>query len=100
MTSYGLGAALIFFSLAWLYWHAYRKQDRLEMDSYETFTTMISVQTNLLLGSIPAMSAILSVIGVNYIICGFIYMLYPIVMFTFGHIVRKKSRILFPKNED
>ncbi len=99
MTSYGLGASLIFLSLSLLYRHAYKRSEALGMGDYETFTTKISVQTNLLLSSIPALSAIMAVSGVNYIICGFIYMLYPPVMITFGRIVRRRSSVLFPEND-
>lgn len=101
MTAYGAGATLIFLAMAWLYRHAYRKRDELELNEYEAFATKISLWQNLLMSSIPFLSTIVAYFHIfgygalNFGIAGFIYMLYPPVMMTFGYRVKKKSKKLF-----
>lgn len=101
MTAYGAGATLIFLAMAWLYRHAYRKRDELELNEYEAFATKISLWQNLLMSSIPFLSTIVAYFHIfghgalNFEIAGFIYMLYPPVMMTFGYRVKKKSKKLF-----
>lgn len=101
MTAYGMGATLIFTSMAWLYRHAYRKREELGLNAYETFETKASLNQNLLMGLIPFLSTIVAYLhpfgtgALNFSIAGFIYMLYPPVMFTFGFRMKKKSRQLF-----
>ena len=97
MTSYGLGAAVIFLSLAWLYRHAYNQRELLNLSEYEKFSTTVSIKTNLLMSAIPILSSILSISGISYIIAGFTYMLYPFVMIPYGIMVRKKGSRLFPE---
>ena len=101
MTAYGAGATLIFMAMAWLYRHAYKKREELELNEYETFATRVSLLQNLLMSSIPFMSTMIAFLhpfghgALNFGIAGFIYMLYPPVMITFGYRVRKKTRALF-----
>ncbi|MEQ9229512.1 MAG: TMEM175 family protein [Cyclobacteriaceae bacterium] len=99
MMIYGLGAAFIFFTLTMLYRHAYRKKAELELNEYELFETKSAIGTNILLGSIPFFSFLVAAIGgagqLTYIISGFSYMLYPIVMPIYGSIVRKRQKKLF-----
>ena len=101
MTAYGAGATFIFLALSWLYRHAYKKRDELELNEYEVFATKSSLWQNLLMSSIPFLSTIVAFLhpfgngAVNFAIAGFIYMLYPPVMITFGYKMRKKSEKLF-----
>lgn len=101
MTAYGAGATLIFMAMAWLYRHAYRKRDELELDEYEVFSTKVSLWQNLLMSSIPFISTVIAFLhpfgygAVNFGIAGFIYMLYPPVMITFGIRMKKRSQKLF-----
>lgn len=103
MTAYGGGASLIFMSMAWLFRHAYKKREALDLNHYETFSTKISISQNLLMGSIPFLSTIIAFLhpfgngAVNFSVAGFIYILYPPVMITFGQIVKRKSQKLFPE---
>ncbi|WP_420576360.1 TMEM175 family protein [Ekhidna sp.] len=101
MTAYGAGATLIFMAMTWLYREAYKKREELELNEYETFSTKVSLWQNLLMSSIPFLSTIVAFLhpfgygALNFAIAGFIYMLYPPVMITFGYRVKKKSRKLF-----
>ncbi|MEQ9466082.1 MAG: TMEM175 family protein [Ekhidna sp.] len=101
MTAYGAGATLIFMTMAWLYRHAYKKRDELELDDYESFATKVSLWQNVLMSAIPFLSTITAFFhpfgqgALNFAVAGFIYMLYPPVMITFGYRVRKKSKQLF-----
>lgn len=98
MTAYGIGAMLIFLTLSLLYKHAYKRREDLELDDYEVFVTKTSFTHNLLMSSIPFLSSIISIFQIfgdgpiNYIIAGFIYMLYVPVMFTFGRMVSKRMK--------
>lgn len=101
MTAYGAGATMIFMAMAWLYRHAYNKREQLELDKYETFSTKVSLVQNLLMGAIPFLSTVIAFLhpfghgALNFGTAGFIYMLYPPVMITFGYRVKKKSKKLF-----
>ncbi len=101
MTAYGAGATFIFLALSWLYRHAYKKRNELELNEYEIFATKSSLWQNLLMSAIPFLSTIVAFLhpfgkgALNFAIAGFIYMLYPPIMMTFGHIIRKKSKKLF-----
>lgn len=98
MSAYGLGAMLIFLTIAFLYKHAYKKRDALKLNEYEVFATKTSYTHNLLMSSIPFLSFIVSIFEVfgnsqlNSSIAGFLYMLYIPVMFTFGRIVSKRAK--------
>lgn len=101
MTAYGAGATLIFLAMTWLYRHAHKKREELELNEYETFQTKVSLIQNLLMSSIPFLSTITAFFhpfghgAWNFGIAGFIYMLYPPVMITFGYKVRKRTKKLF-----
>lgn len=100
MTAYGAGATLIFLSTAWLYQHAFKKREALELSAYEIFSTKVSILQNLLMGTIPFLSTVIAFLHpfgegqLNFAIAGFIYLLYPPVMITFGQIVKRKSKKL------
>ncbi|MEQ8905115.1 TMEM175 family protein [Ekhidna sp.] len=101
MTAYGTGATFIFMAMAWLYRHAYKKREQLELNKYETFTTKVSLLQNLLMGAIPFLSTMVAFLhpfghgAWNFGIAGFIYMLYLPVMITFGYLVDRKTKQLF-----
>lgn len=101
MTAYGAGATLIFMAMTWLYRHAYKKRDELELNDYESFATKVSLWQNLLMSSIPFLSTVIAFLhpfghgALNFGIAGFTYMLYPPVMLIYGSRVRKKSKELF-----
>lgn len=99
MMVYGLGAALIFFTLAMMYLHAYCRRLKLDLNDYEKQMTRISIRTNVLLGGIPTLSFLISVIfgphGWVMAVSGFTYMLYPIIMPTYGTLARKKLKKKF-----
>lgn len=98
MTAYGLGAMLIFLTLAVLYWHAYKQREALELNEYEIFATKTSFVHNLLMSSIPFLSSMISIFEVfgdsqlNSSIAGFLYMLYIPVMFAFGRVVSRRMK--------
>jgi uncharacterized membrane protein len=96
MQVYGLGAALIFLTLALLYKQALSKKQALELTPYEEFSTRSSLKANLLLASVPFISFLAAWLGGNgqfaMILSGGIYMIYPIIMYIFG--VREKRKIL------
>lgn len=101
MTAYGAGATFIFMAMTWLYRHAYRKREELDLNEYESFTTKVSLWQNLLMSSIPFLSTLVALLhpfghgALNFGIAGFTYMLYPPVMIIFGYKVKKRSRKLF-----
>ncbi|WP_420317489.1 TMEM175 family protein [Ekhidna sp.] len=101
MTAYGAGATLIFMALTWLYREAFKKREALELNEYELFATKVSLYQNLLMSTIPFISTIIAFFhpfgygALNFGIAGFIYMLYPPVMITFGYLVKKKSKQIF-----
>ena len=101
MTAYGAGATLIFMAMAWLYRHAYKRREELELNEYEAFATKVSLWQNLLMSSIPFISTVVAFFhpfgygAVNFGIAGFIYMLYPPVMMTFGFKVKRRTKKLF-----
>ena len=88
MIIYGLGAAMIFIALALLYGYALHKRSSLALTASEIYDTRTSLGTNLTLASIPLLSAVFASfeIGDNhsFIISGFTYFLYPIVMPAYG----------------
>ncbi len=100
MIMYGVGAGLIFLTLSLLYKHALNTKVELELDDYEIFETKSSINVNLLLSSIPILSALIAAVGtesgLTYGLSGFAYMLYPIVMPLYGRYLNKRQQVLFP----
>jgi len=102
MTAYGAGASLIFLSTAWLYRSAFKKKEALDLSEYEVFATKTSIWQNVIMGAIPFISTVVAYLhpfglgAINFATAGFIYMLYPPVMATFGIVVRKKIDRLYP----
>ncbi len=101
MTAYGAGATMIFMAMTWLYRHAYNKREDLGLNEYESFATKASMWQNLLMSSIPFLSTMIAFLhpfgygALNFGIAGFIYMLYPPVMITFGYKMNRRSKKLF-----
>ncbi|MEP1035635.1 TMEM175 family protein [Ekhidna sp.] len=101
MTAYGAGATFIFLAMTWLYRHAYNRREDLKLNEYEIFATRVSLWQNLLMSSIPFLSTMIAFLhpfghgALNFGFAGFIYMLYPPVMITFGYRVKKKSKKIF-----
>lgn len=95
MVIYGIGAAAIFISLALMYGYALKKRDFLELSEGEIYDTKSSLYTNLTLASIPFLSALIALSNLggskSFMLSGFIYFLYPVVMPAYG-ILRAKQR--------
>lgn len=100
MITYGLGAGLIFWTIALLYRHAFNKRTELELNEYEIFQTKSSIGLNLLMGSIPMVSFLIAAIGpihgLTFMLSGFIYMTYPIVMPLYGRRITRMEKKRFP----
>ncbi|MEO1052934.1 MAG: TMEM175 family protein [Bacteroidota bacterium] len=94
MVIYGLGAASIFITMAGLYFYAYRKKEKLELDKLERFDTRTSIYSNLLMAGIPICSALFAFFEMagrhTFTFAGMLYWLYMFVMPVFGAIRRKK----------
>lgn len=96
MVFYGLGAFSIFAILAWMYHYALKKKDDLHLNAYEQFSTRAARSSNLLMATLPLLSAIIAWLGNNanfwtFTISGFIYFLYTPMMFTFSAIMNKRK---------
>jgi uncharacterized membrane protein len=98
MVIYGLGAASVFMVLALMYRYALKKKDELDLNDIEVFDTRTKVITNLLLASVPMLSAITAMIWYDKVwvaaVAGPIYFLYTPVMFIFGGRTDKVRRKL------
>lgn len=99
MAIYGTGAMSIFLVLMLMYRYALKKAPELELNELEKFDTRISIQTNLLMASIPALSVVLALsfgetrLGNN--LSGFVYFLYMPVMFMHGsRVARQRKKLL------
>ncbi|MEQ9425418.1 MAG: TMEM175 family protein [Cyclobacteriaceae bacterium] len=85
MVVYGIGAASIFFAFVLLYSYALRHKDDLKLTAYEIFETKSRLTMNLISASIPLISAMIGFARVggdrwSFIISGWVYFLYPILM--------------------
>lgn len=99
MIIYGVGAVSVFMVLMLMYRYALQKAEELELNEIEIFDTKISMRTNLLMASVPAISVILALIFINSWlagpISGFAYFLYTPIMFWHGRNVdRKRKKLL------
>ena len=96
MIIYGLGAAFIFLTLAWMYQYARKKAGELELDEIELFDTNASLKANLLMASIPLLSVLITILFRSSIYvgayAGFTYFLYTPMMFWFASRSDKKRR--------
>jgi uncharacterized membrane protein len=99
MVIYGVGAALIFLTLAWMYQYAGKKHEELGLDEIERFDTNASMKSNLLMASIPLLSVIISLLFGNFnyagAYAGFCYFLYtPLMFWFFGRTSRKRKKLI------
>lgn len=97
MVIYGLGAASIFLTLAWMYRIAYQRRILLSLTKLEAFDTQSSVYVNLWMSSVPLLSSLISIMPFDamnrFMIAGWIYMIYPLVMIPTS-IYRQRKRKL------
>lgn len=95
MIIYGIGAASIFASLALLNFYALRKKDELELTDLEVFDTKSVIGTNLVLASVPVLSALVAIFRIGgddtFTISGWTYFLYPFIMPVYS-IFRQKVK--------
>ncbi|MCW5902479.1 MAG: DUF1211 domain-containing protein [Cyclobacteriaceae bacterium] len=99
MIIYGVGAALIFLTLAWMYQYAGKRHEELGLDEIERFDTNASMKSNLLMAAIPLLSVIISLLfrNFNYVgaYAGFAYFLYTPLMFWFyGRTSKKRKKLI------
>jgi hypothetical protein len=96
MVTYGLGASGIFIVLMLMYRYAYKRAVELELTQIEIFDTKMSIQTNLLMASVPLFSSLLALIIPNSLwaatISGFVYFLYIPIMMIFSKRVDKARK--------
>lgn len=102
MILYGLGAALIFFTLALMHLYAGKKKEELKLNEYELFVTQTGSRQNLLMALVPALSVILALVDfqsttLNQSVAGFTYFLYPPIMIINGFRREKKRKQLIKK---
>jgi hypothetical protein len=99
MVIYGVGGACVFLVLALMYRYAYKQRDELALSVVERFDTRTSIVTNLLMASIPLLSAFWAITlgdtGAGRMLSGFSYFLYPVVMTIHGKRVdRARKKLL------
>jgi uncharacterized membrane protein len=103
MIIYGLGAASSFIVLALMYRHALKMRVELELNEIEVFDTRAKIQANLLLASVPILSALVAMFLINSpwapAIAGPLYFIYTPIMFIWGHRTDKKRAKLLKKLE-
>ena len=58
-TIYGLGFAVVFWLLAAMFWHAYRRRDKLALTGVERIDTLERIYDNFLMGVFGVLSALL-----------------------------------------
>jgi uncharacterized membrane protein len=101
MMIYGMGAACIFLVLVLMYRYALKRANDLELNSLEKFDTRMSIRTNLLMASIPALSALFALIlgetVAGRMFSGFVYFLYTPVMFIHGARVKRERKKLIER---
>ena len=105
MIIYGVGAGSVFLILMLMYRYALSKKDELELNEIETFDTRVAIRTNLLLGSVPLLSAVVALVLHRHMLAGlfsgFTYFLYFPVMLVHGNRVDKqRSQLLAQAAED
>ncbi len=98
MIIYGVGAASIFLTLAWMYQYARKKSAELELNEIELFDTNISLKGNLLMASVPILSVLVILLFRSSIYVGafggFTYFLYTPLMFWYYNRAAKRRKKL------
>lgn len=104
MIIYGVGAASVFFVLMLMYRHALKNAVALELNEIELFDTRSSVKSNLLMGSIPLLSVVITIVLYKSVwsglVSGVTYFLYWPVMFVNGMRENKKREELLKRLEE
>ena len=104
MVIYGLGATAIFILLLLMYRYALKQKDILGLNEIEVFDTRSSIYTHAIMASVPALSALVSLLFGRYwfasMISGFLYMAYPIIFSIYGRKRKKKRQTLLSNNID
>lgn len=92
MLIFGAGYFAVFAVFVLLYWHAYKKRQQLDLNSFEIFDTRTSIQESLLHCAIAALSMALILIGgPTYAgLSGITYMLTGVAMALHGAIMGKR----------
>jgi hypothetical protein len=103
MMIYGLGAAGLFLVLAKMFHIAMRQSEVLGLNEIERFDTRVSMTSNLLLASVPLLSAMLAfLLGSRWwtgMVSGFAYFLYTPLMFWYGTRSDKKRKALLARQD-
>ena len=94
MVIYGLGASAIFLVFVWLNVRSLWKKEALELSPLEVFLTKNTIRMNFVTGFIPLLSVAIAYFQLGgkytFILSGFSYMLYPIIMPIVGYRNAKK----------
>ncbi len=91
MVIYGIGSALVFLTMAWMYLVALKRREYLNLSPIEVFDTRSNILTNLFMASIPFLSAMIALFEIGgggsltFSIAGLFYMLYIVVMPLYGY---------------
>ena len=84
MVLYGFGASAIFFVFIWLNLRAIKRKEQLDLSEIEIQLTRNTIAINLAAGVVPLCSALFAYFNLGgsatFMISGFMYMLYPIIM--------------------
>jgi len=99
MIIYGLGASSVFLVMALMYRYALTQKEEIGLNQIEIFDTKISIQNNILMGSVPLISVLLAIAFRGHwragMISGFSYFLYFPIMFVFGaRAVKNRKKLL------
>ncbi|XOV93116.1 MAG: TMEM175 family protein [Bacteroidota bacterium] len=101
MLIYGIGAAFIFLIIVLMYRYALSKTKELGLNEIEIFDTKSSLQSAVIMSSIPVLSVLIVLIFGNFIIgvmlSGFVYMLYPFIYWIWGRKRNKMRKSLVKK---
>jgi len=95
MIIYGIGAAFIFLIFVLMYRYALAKKELLDLNKLEIFDTKSSLQSALIMSSVPVLSVLVVLFFGHFVvgvmISGFVYMLYPFIFWIWS-VKRKKMR--------
>jgi uncharacterized membrane protein len=98
MVIYGFGASSIFFTLMFLYRYALKNSALLQLNQVEEFDTRHSMYSNLLMGSVPLISALIAFLfrdlQLGGMISGFTYFLYTPIMYFYNMRMTKRRKKL------
>lgn len=104
MMIYGFGAFAVFIVLSQMYRYAYKQAGQLELTDLERFDTKESIQTNLLMASVPLLSVILAFLFRNSWVAGpvagFAYFLYTPILAIHGRRSTKRRIVLLNKQTE